>query len=180
MRRRLGHGRAPATNGAPGTAQPGAPRVRGPLSTASLSAVQRAAGNHAASSLAIQREVIGTHTFVKGTQLFHGTKGDKQWWLEDPFPNKEGEDGGLSFTLDPNASPKTRNATMLLVYAFNEDVKAEVHDTKGSFRKSLQADSSAVCHTAAEAEVVMSRDAAEFFLDFVEARPQKKGSTGGK
>ena len=94
-----------------------------------------------------------TKKIAKDADLYHGTRwkeGDPQWWLTgDGFPDKVGEDGGISFTLDKDASPKIKNAQVILFYKAIECAK------KGDFYKTLQANPDKVCYTKAEEEVVI-------------------------
>jgi hypothetical protein len=106
----------------------------------------------------------------KGTSLYHGTrwqKGATKWWRDSssPFPNKEGEDGGISFTLDPDATAKVKNANVILEYSLAKDVEARQCSSKGEFYKILQNDSLAVVYTEKEQEVVMTLQALPMYLD---------------
>jgi hypothetical protein len=115
-----------------------------------------------------------TIRLAKGTSLFHGTryeKGGPKWWEGDdsPYPNRAGEDGGVSFTRDVDASPKTKNANVLLEYTLAWDLDAIHCASKGEFYKIFQNDSSAVCFTDHEQEVSFPPGAIE---DWMEGKPK--------
>jgi|SRR5580658_4954260 hypothetical protein len=106
----------------------------------------------------------------KGTSLYHGTRwqtGSLEWWTnaESPFPNKVGEDGGISFTLDPDATPKVKNANMILEYTLAKDIAARECGSKGEFHAILQNDHLAVVYTKKEEEVVIHPDALGHYLE---------------
>lgn len=103
-----------------------------------------------------------------GTSVYHGTQrreGEKEWWLgENPYPNKEGEDGGVSFTLNPNASPKTRKATVLLEYTVEWNIQAFHCERKGDFYDIFRENPEAICYTLAEEELVIPVNAVSTWL----------------
>lgn len=109
-------------------------------------------------------------TLSAGTTLYHGTRwrpGDVRWWEgSSPFPNQEGEDGGVSFTLHPDASPKTRNADVVLGYQLEWDVNAFHCSSKGEFYPLLKSNPENVCYASAEEEVVFSLEYVAEWLRF--------------
>lgn len=74
-------------------------------------------------------------TLEKGTIIYHGTRwkqGQEKWW-KTGFPNKEGEDGGISFCLDDSSSPKITNAEVLIQYKLIKDLSYLVCKSKAEF-----------------------------------------------
>jgi hypothetical protein len=107
----------------------------------------------------------------KGTPLYHGTRWvatTPKWWGIGKFPNKVGEDGGVSFTLDCDATPKVKNAQMILEYELLQDVEAIECDTKAQFYDILRSNGAAVCYTKQEQEVVIGLDYLPVYLQFSE------------
>ena len=75
------------------------------------------------------------NTLVKGTVIYHGTRwreGQIKWW-EKGFPNKEGEDGGVSYSLDDRSSPKIRMAQVVIQYKLIKDLDYLVCNSKADF-----------------------------------------------
>lgn len=107
----------------------------------------------------------------KGTSLYHGTRyqnDQKQWWGIGKFPNKEGEDGGVSFTLDADATPKVKNANVILEYTLTRNVDAIECKSKGEFYQILKNDATSVCYTRHEQEVVIALAHLDHYLEFSE------------
>lgn len=124
------------------------------------------------------RSSEGRKTFVlkKGTPLFHGTrwvKNTQKWW-ENSMPNKTGEDGGISFALDPNQTPKIRNAQIILEYRLKKDVTVTGCRSKGDFYEILSQDSQAVCYAVHETELVIHPSNLSKCIEFVYAHESQK------
>ena len=110
-------------------------------------------------------------TIAAGTRLYHGTrKGGYAWWKGGhPFPNHDGEDGGVSFTLDYLSTPKTRAdpSIIILVYEAATTLQVEHCSSKGLFYSKLQQNSEGVFYADHEQEVVMKAVNAPRYLRFV-------------
>ena len=107
-----------------------------------------------------------------GTYLYHGTRwreGTPKWWGAGKYPNKEGEDGGISFTLRPEATPKVKNADVILVYQLTKQIPLLMCPTKGDFYKQLRRGSA--CYTPTEQEVVFQLADLASHLRFVQDYP---------
>lgn len=115
-----------------------------------------------------KKEETKQKNFPEGTSFFHGTRwasGNPRWWESgSPFPNKEGEDGGISFTSDPDASPKTKNANVLLEYKLLWELDATYCASKGDFYSLVQKGN--VCCTDAEKEIVFPASSVADWLEF--------------
>jgi hypothetical protein len=91
----------------------------------------------------------------RGTSLFHGTRwqeGEQEWWRTSTPGRKNDEDGGVSYTLVPETSPKVRNAHVILEYKLTRDVDVTVCKSKADFGRNLKSQDD-VCYTPAEQEV---------------------------
>ena len=75
----------------------------------------------------------------------------------------------MSFTLDYNASPKTRPSMhrIILTYKAKENIQAEVCESKSAFYAKLQATPTAVFYTRQEEEVIMKSFVASTRLQFI-------------
>jgi hypothetical protein len=110
-----------------------------------------------------------TKKLAKGTILYHGTRwqpSEPKWWGIGKFPNKVGEDGGVSFTLDCDATPKVKNAQVILEYELLMDIDAIDCKSKAEFYDILRSNNAAVCYTKKEEEVVISLDYLSTYLQF--------------
>ncbi len=119
----------------------------------------------------------GQRDFVlpSGTPLFHGTRwsGGPKWW-ESGLPNKQGEDGGISFALNPNATPKIKNAQYILEYKLRRDVRVTGCPSKGDFHAILSRNRQAVCYTPHETELVFHPSNLANCVEFVYAHERPK------
>lgn len=104
------------------------------------------------------------------TTVYHGTRGELKWWEgSEPFPNRDDEDGGVSFTLDVEASPKTKNASWILDYEFIKDVEAIECRGKHEFYNNFRHDERAVQYAEAEKEIKIASRNCVNVLRFVDA-----------
>jgi hypothetical protein len=113
---------------------------------------------------------------TKGTPLFHGTRwstGNPKWW-ETSTPDKTGEDGGISFALDPAETPKIKNAQIILEYKLRKDIQVTGCPNKGAFHSILTKDNKAVCYTTKETEIVFHPNNLDSCVEFVYAHEAKK------
>lgn len=78
----------------------------------------------------------------KNSVIYHGTKwepSEPKWWrgTSNPYPNKVGEDGGISYSLDKYSSPKLRNAKVVVEYELTKDLPYIECSHKCEFRRVL-------------------------------------------
>jgi hypothetical protein len=131
------------------------------------------ASGESPSPLEVPKASAATPRFLlvaKDTFLWHGARaedGSERPWYASPdaFPNKIGEDGGTSFTLDYGATPKTRNAHIILQYKARHDFRALICASKGDFHHLLTS-GTAICYTRVEEEVVFAQGQAQVNLKF--------------
>jgi hypothetical protein len=105
----------------------------------------------------------------RGTRLYHGTiwrEGDLIWWGSGKYPNKQGEDGGVSFTLNKNSSSKTRNAGIIIEYSLKDDTCVIHCEHKSKFSSILRLIPEAICYTKSEEEVVIGVNYQSEYLQY--------------
>ena len=125
-------------------------------------------------------QALAPISIPKDTALFHGTKSDTKWWeTSNPYPNKDGEDGGVSFALDPDATSKIRTAEWVLCYKAKIDFIATKHASKSTFYSYLNAHKTECCYTTTETELVMKAAQCSTYLTFVKAVPATSLQGGG-
>jgi hypothetical protein len=109
-------------------------------------------------------------TLPKGTRLYHGTRwheGEKEWW-KTSFPGHEGEDGGISFTLDPKSTPKVKNAQIIIEYKLKQNTNVIYCKGKGDFKKILTGNPDSVCYTNAEREISIAPNKVATYLEYLD------------
>jgi hypothetical protein len=113
---------------------------------------------------------VQQRSLPRGTYLYHGTpwkKGDKQWWGKGQYPKNEGEDGGISYTLDPSATPKIRFKNCpVLVYRTTGVVPLTACPSKSQFLAQF-GQRAAACYTPTEREVSFRKATMPGYLEYV-------------
>lgn len=109
-------------------------------------------------------------TLERGRLIYHGTRWhdpQEKWWRRaNNFPDRIGEDGGISYSLDLESSSKIRRAQVVITYRVTQDLDYVECRNKGEFFDKLKEGHNAVW-TEAENELVIKVNQQVRYLEFL-------------